>query len=102
MKTEKIEFEIEGIKHWVEMKRLSFGEKNQLEEEATDIKMTGAVPIIKISTSKLKEVSILKSVVDSSISLKTIEDIRNLPQEVGELLIEKVTELNSTDLKKNN
>ena len=102
MKTEKVEFEIDGVKQSVELKRLSFGEKNQLEEEATDIKFSGVNPIVKISTSKLKELGILKSVVSSTIPLKSVSDIQALPQEVGELLTEKITALNSLDLKKNN
>jgi len=100
MKTEKIEFEIDGVKHTVELRELNFGEYNQLEEEATDIKITGITPIVKISTAKLKELSILKSVVSSTVPLKTVEDIRKLPREIGNMLTEKVTSLNSLEDKK--
>ena len=97
-----IEVEIGGTKHNFTIKRLTFGEKNSLEEEATDIKLVGTSPIVKISMSKLKELSILKGIVKSTFPIKNVEDIRQLPQEVGELLFSEFTELNSVDVKKNN
>lgn len=97
-----IEVEIAGQKQIVTIKRLSFGEKNMLEEEATDIKLVGTSPVVKISMSKLKELSLLKGIVKSTYPIKNIEDIRNLPQEVGDLLFNEFTEINQVDVKKNN
>jgi hypothetical protein len=102
MGTKDVEVEIDGVKQTFTLKRLSFGEKNQLEEEATDIKIAGTTPIVKVSMSKLKEVSLLKSIVKSTIPLVGIADIQKLPSEVGDKLFEEFTTLNSVEVKKNN
>ena len=108
------------LKGTVTMKRLNFSEKNSIEEESTDIRMIGSVPQIKVSTSKIKELGIFKSV-DSCDLIEThyVEDkvtkaatpmntqyildiagIRKLPQEVGEQLVAIYTEMNSVSEKK--
>jgi hypothetical protein len=116
----------EGIQKYdlsgtVILKKLNFAEKNALEEEATDIKMIGNIPQIKISTSKMKELAICKSLVKADlietyyqedkatkqiIPVKkpfevTFENIRKLPSEIGEFLLSEYTELNSINQKKN-
>ena len=113
---DKLEF-----KGKVTLKRLNFSEKNSLEEESTDIKIFGNTPQVKVSTSKMKELSILKSVIGCELQKITfIEDkvtkahmpvvtnylldingIRDLPQEVGDELFLEFTQLNSVDKKKN-
>lgn len=105
----------------VTMKRLNFSEKNALEEEATDIKVIGRMPQVKVSPAKMKEIGIMKSVVKTELQKTTyFEDrqtknhvptsngynldydgIRNLPQDIGNMLFETFTELNSVDEKKN-
>ena len=111
-------YELHGT---VIMKRLNFTEKNSIEEESTDIKMMGTVPQIKVSTSKIKELGIFKSVVSTDL-VRTVyhEDrvtklpeatrtpynldmtgIRELPQDVGNQLLEAFTELNAVNEKKN-
>jgi hypothetical protein len=87
--------EMVDVKHIITLKKLTFGEKNQLEEEATNVQTTGGVPIVKVSMSKLKEIGLLKAIVKSTYPLKTIDDIRNLPAEVGNKLFEEFTLLNN-------
>jgi hypothetical protein len=100
-KADKIVKEVQMQKHTCIMKRLSFGEFNQLEEEATDIKsFAGQQPIVKISTSKMKELALLKSIVSSTYPLTTIAQIKELPREVGDLLFNSFTELNEQTPKK--
>lgn len=105
----------------VTLKRLNFSEHNALEEEATDIKVFAGVPQIKVSSSKMKELAILKGIV--SMDLKkityvmdkvqgklipavtpcqiTLEEIKNLPQDIGDQLFLEFMEINSvTDKKK--
>ena len=110
-------FELHGT---VTLKRLNFSEKNSIEEESTEIKILGSVPQVKVSTSKIKELGLLKSIVESDLK-KTIyhEDrvtkvatpttaiyamditgIRELPQDVGEELLAEFTELNTVNEKK--
>lgn len=109
------------FKGHVVMKRLNFAEKNALDEESTEIKIFGNTPQVKVSTSKVKELGILKSVVRYDLFKTTyVEDkvtkalmpvtkeysldingIRDLPTEVGGFLVEKFTELNTISEKKN-
>jgi hypothetical protein len=79
-----------------------------LEEESTDIKMIGGQTTVKVSSSKLKELSILKSIVSSTVMNEKNEQytfdsvgIGNLPQEIGLQLFEAVSEINTIDSKKN-
>jgi hypothetical protein len=109
------------IKGKITLKRLNFSEKNALEEESTDIKFIGSSPNVRISTTKLKELSILKGVVNSDL-IKTTYDqdkvtkkpipinkpydlnivgIKDLPAELGELLFMEFTEINTVSPKKN-
>ena len=81
-------------KHSVTMKRLNYGEKVDLEEGAMDVKVVGNNPITKISTSKLRVLSILKSIVKSTFEPVSYDSIRSLPQDVGNLLFKTYTELN--------
>ena len=113
--------ELIKIKGTVTLKRLNFSEKNALEEESTDIKMIGDTPHVKISTSKMKEVALAKSIVSASLykttmvmdkeskqlkevtsayPLNTMQLVRELPQEIGETLFYEWGLLNSLGLKK--
>ena len=90
----KIEIEYEGKTAIVELKELDFGEKNQLEEESTDIKIIGGQPIVKISTSKMKELALLKSIVDAPFTI-SLESIKKLSDANGKKLFEAYSELNN-------
>jgi len=110
----------EELKGTVVMKRLNFSDKNTLEEESATISFVGNTSHVKISTTKLKELSLLRSIVESTL-LKTVysEDkntkaltpvtneypitmanIRELPFQVGEELFEEWSNLNSLSPKK--
>jgi len=93
MITKDVEIEFNGKKETVKLKRLGFGEKNQLQEEATDIKVIGGQPVVKVSTSKLKELALLKSIVSAPFPI-TIQAIKELEQEVGDFLFEEYDALN--------
>lgn len=86
-------------KHWAIIKRLNYGEKVGLEEEATNIQIVGNQPITKISTAKLRILSIMKSVAQSSIPLNTWDAVSKLPQDAGDLLFEAYIELNTPNPK---
>lgn len=106
----------------VVFKRLNFSESNALKEESTDIKFFGNTPQIKVSTAKMQELAILKSVISSNVrkityqtekvskaliaienayDLNSIENIRNLPKEVGDQLFLEFNEMNEVSEKKN-
>jgi hypothetical protein len=104
----------------VTLKKLNFSEKNALEEESTDIKFFGNTPQVKVSTSKMKELGLLKSIVECTLVKTTyvqdkvtknivpvtndynldITGIRNLPTDIGEELVYEFTEMNNVSPKK--
>jgi hypothetical protein len=116
-KLDRIEF-----KGSISLKRLSFSEKNALDEDINDIRVTGGIPQIKVSTSKAKELGILRSLIPGKSALVkttyfedritknisptsspyelTLEGIRNLPVEVGEQIFAAFIELNTIPEKK--
>jgi len=100
MITKKIEIEFNGKTEIVELKRLSFGEMNQLTEEATDIKVTGNIPIVKVSQKILKEVGLFKSIVSAPFTI-SLQEIQNLDPDTGKLLFDEFTALNQANEKKN-
>jgi hypothetical protein len=83
----------------VKMKRLTFGEMNQLTEEATDVKVVNGQPIVKVSQKALKEIGLLKSIVEAPFTID-LNSIQNLEAEIGSLLFDEFTELNSQTVKK--
>lgn len=101
MKAMKKEFEInwEGRKDKVVIKELTFGERNDLQEEVTKITYVGTMPQIKVSTGKLRELSILKSLVSAPFKIG-ITEVRNLPNEIGEKIYSEVDKLNHLSAKK--
>jgi hypothetical protein len=101
MQTKEIEIDWNGGKHIVKLKRLTFGEMNQLTEEATDVKVINGQPIVKVSQKVLKEIGLLKSIVEAPFTLD-IPSIQNLDSETGNLLFEEFSEMNQQGLKKNN
>ena len=109
------------LKGNVSIKRLNFSEKNQLDEQATDITVTGTHPQVRVKTSKIRELGLLASIVASDL-IKTNyvldpvtklinpvhsaypldhQGILNLPNEVGSTLFLAYMEVNEvTDKKK--
>ena len=100
MKTKKIEITWNGEKKNVTMKKLSFGEYNALQEEATEITVVAnQAPIVKPSPKKMTEIGILKSIVDAPFTI-SIQEVQKLEREDGFALWEAFSELNELDTKK--
>ena len=99
MATKEITIVWNGEKKIVRMKRLSYGEMNQLTEEATDIKVVNGQPIVKVSQKALKELSLLKSITEAPFTVE-IKSIQDLDAEVGSQLFEEFTTLNEQSAKK--
>ena len=75
-------------------RKLTFGEKNRLREDSTEIKIMGGQELIKVSMTKLLEGSLLRSLIKAPFPV-TQDNIQNLDAELGEKLVEIVTELNN-------
>jgi hypothetical protein len=95
-----IEIEYNGSKANIVMKRLTFGEMNQLTEEATDVKVVAGQPIVKVSQKALKELGLLKSIIEAPFTID-LKNIQELDSEIGNLLFEEFTNLNEQSVKKN-
>lgn len=93
MKEERIEFEMNGEKHYVVLKEMTFGEFNDFLRNATEVKIEGGQVKMDIDFQKFREMIILKSIKEASFKV-TIDEIRKLPREIGEMLFEKAQELN--------
>lgn len=100
MQTKDIEIDWNGEKKIVKMKRLTFGEMNQLTEEATTVTVINSQPIVKVSQKVLKEVGLLKSIIDAPFTLD-IKSIQNLDADTGNILFEEFSDMNQQGQKKN-
>jgi len=96
----EIKIDWKGREEVVVLKKLTFGERNDLQEEVTEIKYVGSVPQIFVKTGKMRELSILKSLMKAPFKID-ISEIRNLPNEVGEKIYEEIDKLNKlSEIKK--
>jgi len=87
MQPELHEFEIEwnGKKEKVVIKRLTFGERNDLWEQIAKIKVIGTQQVVDLKHGKMRELSILNCLVKAPFK-KSLEEIRNLPANLGDLI----------------
>jgi len=90
----EIPIEWEGRKETVIIKKLNFGETNDLRHEATEIKIVGNTYQAKVHTGRFMELAILKSIVQAPFK-NSIEDIRNIPREIGEMLYGEIEKFNN-------
>jgi hypothetical protein len=81
-------------------KEFSFHEKNMIIEESTDIKIVSGQSIIKVSSSKLVELGLLRGLVKAPFEINLI-NIQNLNFKDAERLYQVVSEINELDEKKN-
>lgn len=93
------EIDWNGQKAIVKLKRLTFGEVNQVNEESMDIKIVNGQPLVKISQAKLMELSLLKSIVEAPFTID-LTNIKNLDPNIGNELFQEHIALNSPDNKK--
>lgn len=94
-----VEIEWKGEKKIVRIKRLSFGDMNELREKASDVKMIGGQPVVKLSQKILMEQSLVKGIVDAPFTVD-ITSIQALDNETGTKLYGEFVELNRLDEKK--
>ena len=94
MKTAEVEIEWNGKMEKVKLKRLSYGETNDVTEQAATIRYVGEQPHVSVSQKVLREVSLVKSVISAPFAIN-IESIRALDITDGNKLFEAYTELNN-------
>jgi len=96
----EIEIEWNGKKAIVRMKRLTFGELNQIQDLSADIKFFNGQPQVSLKQSVMREQSLLKAIVEAPFPI-SLEEIRKLDYAIGNLLFEEFSTLNSQEEKKN-
>ena len=96
-RTEELEYN--GKKHNFKFRGLTFGEKNRLIEEATDIKIIGGQQIVKVSVSKLTEGAILKCLIEAPFVIN-LQNIQALTPELGGQMTAIVNDMNDLSEKK--
>jgi len=99
MKTAEVEIDWNGKKELVRLRRLTFGEINQLTEDSTDIRVSNGQPVMKISQKVMRENGLLKSIVEAPFTI-CLSEIQNLDFEIGTKLFQAFEELNSQESKK--
>lgn len=98
-KSIEVEIQWQGRPEKVVMRRLTFGEKNKLAEESTNIKIIGGMPHTTVSISAMKELGVLKGLVTAPFPIN-LESVRQLDPEIGERLFEEFQKLNDLEEKK--
>lgn len=95
MVKEEVEIEWNGQKENVVLKRLTWGEMNQvLAESLGKVRVIGGeVPTLEFDIIRYREALLLKSIVEAPFKID-ISQIRQLPQDVGDVLFQKAMELN--------
>jgi hypothetical protein len=91
MKTKDIPIEWDGKPDKVTIKKLTFGEINDIKQKAVVIRVVGNVPSATVNQKTLHEESIMKSLVHApfTIGLKAVQD---LDGETGEELWDECNE----------
>ena len=98
MKTKTVEVSWKDAPVKVTLKELTFGEKNELLEQAADVSGKGGELHTTINVRKLKEFALLKGIKEAPFEI-TISNIRNLTSSDGENLYTELDKLNNPDPK---
>lgn len=98
MKTKEVEVTWKESPVKVTLKELTFGEKNELLEQAADVSGKGGELSTSINVRKLKEFALLKGIKEAPFEI-TISNIRNLRSSDGENLYTELDKLNNPDPK---
>lgn len=89
-----------GTQQTVVIKRLNFGERNDMFKQATDIKMvSGADPIVRVDPYLIREVGLLKCLVKAPFPIN-IQEIRNLDFDLADQIYKEIEAINETSDKK--
>lgn len=97
METKTLKIQWNGTEAEVQIKRLTFGEKNDIQEQAVKIRVIGNSTQATVSNKVLKEVSLTTAIVKAPFEHKIIDEIRNLPADIGDYLFEEINKFNTLD-----
>jgi hypothetical protein len=100
MKEREELLEYNGQLEKFKFRELTFGEKNRLIEDSTDIKIIGGQQLIKVSVTKIIEGAILKGLIMAPFIIN-MENIQGMTNELGTKVSEIVHEMNELGERKN-
>jgi hypothetical protein len=93
-KTETVEIDWQGQKAEVVVKELTWGEMNQVLREAIGkMRLMGQELMLEVDIVAWREALVLRSIAKAPFDV-TIENIRNLPPDVGERIFDAAQRLN--------
>lgn len=98
-KTKKIPIEWEGKKAEVVIRRMTFGENNDLQDAITTTKIVDKKMVMEIKQGKAKTLMLQKCIVSAPFKTDK-ESIRNLPPDIGEYIWTELDKFNTFDLGK--
>ena len=96
----KLKVQFNGKEETVKLKKLNFGEFNEVQRASMKVTMIGTTPKLDLDSVAMNENAILRSIVDAPFVV-SIQEIRELEKDVAEEILAVVNELNNpTDKKK--
>ena len=97
--TKQVEIDWNGGRDTVTLRKLKFGERNDLIQEATDAKLVGREIITRINFGRYKELLLLKAIVKAPFP-NSIDSIRGLDADVGDTLYAEAEAIQTMEDKK--
>ena len=94
METKIVKIKWNNTERDVEIKRLTFGEKNDIQDQAIKTKVIGNSAQATLSQKILKEVSLLKGIKVAPFDV-SIGAIQNLPADIGDYLFDEINKYNT-------
>jgi len=104
IKTKKIDIsewqeEFPGKEPVVVLKKLTFGEYINLQDEIADIKIIGKQQIVNTKIGRAKHLMVLKSIKEAPFEISE-KGINNLPFDLGEFIFTEIDNFNEVSPKK--
>ena len=95
----EVKIEYNGKKAVVKLKRFNAGERNDIHRASTDTVFIGNQPRITADPIKMKEVSLVKGIVDAPFPM-TLESVRSLDPDIFEYLYQELNSINELTIPK--
>jgi len=99
METKEVEIEWQGKKEKVTLKKLTFGERNDLMSSFIRVKRVGNNMETQVDMKTMMEQSLLKTIIKAPFQV-TIEGIRSLPVDIGDKLYAEADKFNTISQEK--
>lgn len=78
----------------VTIKKLSFGEMNDIQSEVSNVKVIGSQTLANPNIGRMRDLIVLKGIKQAPFKL-TLETVRDLSAELGEFLYSEIEEFNT-------